>query len=190
MLFTALSTKKEVWSTIKNQLQLGASDPKHPFHFVNLCTLNEDQPDSRYVVLREVDASLQLFIYTDSRSEKVAQIDKNIHVSLLFYHPEDRCQVKINGKAYLNSNITIQEKHWNNIPVDAQKSYHSVLAPKTAVAQPEDGWEQESHLGSKNFTVLTIVPDQIECLQLDKGGHLRIVFDKLNNTWDSSWLVP
>ncbi|GEO21060.1 pyridoxamine 5'-phosphate oxidase family protein [Cyclobacterium qasimii] len=190
MLFTASSSQKEVWSIIKNHLHLGASDPKHPFHFVNLCTLDGDQPDSRYVVLREVNAALQLFIYTDSRSEKIAQINKNPNVSLLFYHAEERCQVKINGKANIVSNTEIHKEHWKSIQKDAQKGYQSILAPKTTVSRPEEGWEQKSDFQSKNFSVISILPDQIECLQLDRRGHLRIAFDKVKNNWIPAWLVP
>jgi len=190
MLFTASSSQKEIWSIIRKHLHQGATDPKHPFHFVNLCTLDSQQPDCRYVVLREVDEDLQLFFYTDSRSEKVAQISKNPNVSLLFYYAEERCQVKINGKAQICSNKEMLAEHWNNVLPEAQKAYQSVLAPKKPISQPEEGWEQEKGYQSKYFSVMTILPEQIECLQLDREGHLRIAFEKENKAWVSAWLVP
>ena len=190
MLFTSSSSQKEIWSTISKQLRLGANDSRHPFRFVNLCTLDGNQPDSRYVVLREFKEDLALLFYTDSRSEKVAQINKNPNASLLFYHPEERCQVKVSGKANIVTNTEILKEHWNNVQTEAKKGYQSVLAPKTAVSQPEEGWAQELEYQSKYFSIIKVQAEQIECLQLDGEGHLRISFNKKQEDWHPTWLVP
>ena len=122
MLFTSSSSEKEILSIISKQLLLGSTDARHPFRFVNLCTLDGNQPDSRYVVLREFKEDLALFFYTDSRSEKVAQINKNPNASLLFYHPIERCQVKIGGKAQIITNTELIKEHWM-----MKATYESVL---------------------------------------------------------------
>lgn len=190
MLFTSSSSEKEILSIISKQLLLGSTDARHPFRFVNLCTLDGNQPDSRYVVLREFKEDLALFFYTDSRSEKVAQINKNPNAALLFYHPIERCQVKIDGKAQIITNTELLKEHWNNVQTEAKKGYQSVLAPKTAVSQPEEGWVQELKYQSKNFSIIKVQAKQIECLQLDGEGHLRIGFNKKQDVWQSTWLVP
>jgi pyridoxine/pyridoxamine 5'-phosphate oxidase len=190
MLFTASSSPKEIWSVIVQHLHQGASEPNHPFHFVNLCTLESKQPDSRYVVLREVNKDVQLKFYTDKRSDKVSQIGENPDVCLLFYHAEERCQVKIKGQAKMVTDEVELKNHWKYILPEAQKAYQSTLAPKTKIPLPEKGWEQEKAYQSKFFSVLNILPEQVECLQLDRDGHIRIAFEKENENWVSTWLVP
>lgn len=190
MLFTAVSPPNEIWSVILQQLHSGASEANHPFHFVNFCTLESKQPDCRYVVLREVSEDVQLKFYTDKRSDKVSQISENPEVCLLFYHAEERCQVKIKGQAKMVANEEELKNHWKSVLPEGRKAYQSTLAPKTKIPLSEKGWEQEKAYKSQFFSVLTILPEQVECLQLDKAGHLRIAFDKENENWVSNWLVP
>jgi pyridoxine/pyridoxamine 5'-phosphate oxidase len=190
MLFTASSSTKEIWSVIVQQLHLGASEPGHPFRFVNFCSLEGKQPDCRYVVLRELNKDLNFKFYTDARSDKVSQINENRNICLLFYHAEERCQVKIKGRAIIDRNVEAHKNHWNKVSPEGQKAYQTTLAPKMKIPLPEKGWEQEKAYQSDFFSVLTILPEQMECLQLDKAGHIRIAFEKENENWVSNWLVP
>jgi pyridoxine/pyridoxamine 5'-phosphate oxidase len=142
------------------------------------------------VVLRQLNKDLQMICYTDSRTEKVAQINKNPDVCLVLYHQEERCQVKIKGKARVACDNEESEKHWKNVQPKAQGAYQSLLAPKTPIQKPKQGWEQDSEKQSRFFSVLFIIPEQVECLQLSGGNHLRIAFEKGKEDWIPTWLVP
>lgn len=190
MLFTATTSRKKIWEIVTKELHLASKDPHHPFRFVNFCTLNGGQPDSRYVVLRETTEDLKLLFFSDSRSEKIAQVRTNPSISLLFYHPSERCQVKINGVATILPQKEANENFWNKIPSEAQKAYQSKWPPKTHVDTPEKGIMLESKYKNDYFSVIQIFPMEVECLQLDSKGHLRIVFKRAHAKWQSSWLVP
>ncbi|WP_339906166.1 pyridoxamine 5'-phosphate oxidase family protein [uncultured Cyclobacterium sp.] len=190
MLFTAITSQEEIWAIVNKELQLASKEVQHPFRFVNFCTSAGNQPDSRYVVLREVTEELQLLFYTDSRSKKIAQIRENPNVSLLFYHPSARCQVKIKGIATILAQKEANEGYWENIPPEAQKAYQSKWPPKTEVETSEKGMMLDVKYNNDYFSVIKVVTYELECLQLDSKGHLRIAFKKENEKWQSSWLVP
>lgn len=190
MLFTATTRPEEIWAIVIKELQLATKIVQHPFRFVNFCTSAGNQPDSRYVVLREVTEELQMLFYTDSRSKKIAQIRENPHVSLLFYHPSARCQVKINGIATMLTQKEATKNYWENIPPEAQKAYQSNRPPKTQVDRAEKGMMVDVEYQNKFFSVIKVIPKEVECLQLDSKGHLRLAFVLENEKWQSSWLIP
>lgn len=190
MLFTATTSREEIWAIVNKELQLASKEVQHPFRFVNFCTLDGKQPDSRYVVLREVTGDLHLLFYTDSRSKKIAQIRENPRVSLLFYHSSLRCQLKINGIATILAQKEAIDNYWENIPPEAQKAYQTKSPPKTQVDTAEKGMMLDVKYENSYFSAIKVIPNEVECLQLDSKGHLRLAFKKESEKWQSSWLVP
>lgn len=190
MLFKETDSLSDIWTTIKHELHRAALDSKHPFRFVTMATLSNDRPDTRYVVLRKLDENLCFHIYTDSRSHKVHQLNQNPSVTLLFYHPQKRCQVKVQGMATIHQQDFLSKKHWENVQGEAQKAYQAIIPPGKEVANPADAhvWEEEK--GDACFTVLAIQPLSIECLQLDGLRHLRNQFYKEGDDWKGYWLAP
>ena len=67
----------EIPGIIFSELGKGASKKKHPFKNVVLTTINEELPMSRWVVFRKLTSEQNLFIYTDSRTEKIKDLRKN-----------------------------------------------------------------------------------------------------------------
>ena len=190
MLFTTTSSREEIWAIVNKEFQLASKETQHPFRFVNLCTLDGNQPDSRYVVLREVTEDLQLLFYTDSRSKKITQIMENPKVSLLFYHSSERCQVKINGIATILAPKEATDNYWENISTEGHRAYQSKKPPKTEVETAEEGMILNVKYKNDYFSVIKVVPNEVECLQLGSKGHLKHAFKKENEKWQSSWLVP
>lgn len=182
---------KEVFSTVKHELHRGVLDNKHPFRFVVLGTLAETGPDARYVVLRMIDEQLNFFIYTDQRTGKAKSIEIEPRVSLLFYSPQKRVQVRVKGTAVLHHGNEEAQKHWNRVQGLAQKAYHSRLAPGSVLDRPEDAYAWSDQLDEPDyFSVIQVKPLELEVLQLDGLEHLRAKFTINDGIWDSSWLAP
>ncbi|SIT08301.1 pyridoxamine 5'-phosphate oxidase family protein [Belliella pelovolcani] len=191
MLFDIHTKQEDVLLSVKHEIKRGALDAKHAFRFVVLGTSNQNDISQRYVVLRKVDQNLNLYIYTDLRSEKVKQIKHNPQVSLLCYHPQKRVQVRIKGEAELHYQNELSKELWRHVQGDAKKAYNSKLAPGTIIQAPEEAHSWPEDLTNpENFCVIKIKPNNIEVLQLNGLHHIRIQFSKIEDQWQGQWLVP
>lgn len=190
MLFNETDSLDAVWNTVKKELQRAALDKKHPFRFVMLSSSFENRPDARYVVLRKTEGDGCCYIYTDSRSQKVFQLAQQPACTLLFYHPQKRCQVKIQGRATIHRQDPVSKSHWANVQGEAQKAYQSSLPPGTPIENPAAAYAWEEATDSSYFTVIAIQAETIECLQLNGLRHLRAIFRKEENDWSGNWLAP
>lgn len=189
MLFTETETPSEIWKSIVHELHRGALDPKHPFRYVNLGTIGKMGPEVRTVVIRSVSQELDFVVYTDSRSEKVAELTANPTATLHFYHPGKRVQVRIKAKTELHTQDKMTKAFWLNVQGDAQKAYTSTLAPSSPITTPEEGFDWPEMMDDRFFTVLKLIPESIEALQLNALQHFRIQFIKKEN-WKGQWIVP
>ena len=88
------------FTELEIELRKGTSKKGHPFRYFTLATIGQGPiPRLRTVVLRRVSEDFKLIFYTDRRSKKIQHIKENSSVSLLFYHPKQLLQLKIEGKA-------------------------------------------------------------------------------------------
>ena len=71
---------------------------EHPFRFFVLASPHSTYPGLRTVVLREVDQSGWIEMYTDRRSPKVVQLKQHPNCSALFYHPKKKWQLLLKGR--------------------------------------------------------------------------------------------
>lgn len=125
------------------------------------------------------------------RSAKIEQLKIQSNVSLLFYHPQKRTQIRVNGQAVLHHQNETALKHWKDVQGEAQKAYNSTLSPGTEISDPQEGFHWQENLSDPaNFCVIEIQPAQIEALQLNGLEHLRITFYQKNSDWQGKWLVP
>lgn len=190
MLFTAKDSLENVFQSIRHELHRGALDPKHPFRFVSFATCNNNGPDIRYVVLRSLEDQLHFYFFTDSRTKKVADIKKNSMVSLLFYHPSKRVQVKVIGEAILHLQNEKTEKYWSKIQGEGQKAYNPILPSGTPIKDPKAAYQWQEPMDDRYFCVIEIKPQLIEGLQLYGVSHIRMKSQLLDGKWSHSWLVP
>jgi len=191
MLFEIQHSSIEVFSIVKHELNRGALDKKHPFRYVVFATQGDVTPDLRHVVLRKIDEDLSFFIYTDARTQKVKSIQADPNVSLLFYHPQKRAQIRISGQAYLHYQDALATDHWNRVQGEARKAYNSLIAPGLSIHQPEEAFFWNEDLTSnQHFMLVEVVPYSIEALQLNGLEHLRIRFTREEDSWTGSWIAP
>ena len=179
-----------IWDQVLTELHKGASQQKHPFRYTYFTTVDEyHQPFSRTVVLRRVwDDSPRLWIYTDERTPKVAHLQSNPKVSLLFYHPKQLLQVSIRGKCRVIKDEEIVQTYWNGVRQRSQNDYTTNVAPGTSIANPD---HVSYDYDQPHFCILEVRPQEIEYLQLKRPNHIRALFtQKDSDEWDQTFLVP
>lgn len=189
MLFSDTESISEIWQSLVHELHRGALDPKHPFRFTNLGTIGKSGPEVRTVVIRSITQELDFVIYTDFRSEKVAELSANPLATLHFYHPGKRAQIRIKAKAEIHNQNEVSKSLWPKVQGEAQKAYTSTMAPSTPISDPNEASDWIENGDDRFFAVLRFIPESIEALQLNGLQHLRIIFSKSEN-WKGQWLVP
>ena len=146
---------------------------QHKFHWLKqgvLCTAQlTGMPSARMVVIREVSDSLVLEIHTDSRSNKVLDLQINPKTEILFYDPITQTQLKCYGKALVITAGEAVEKAWSKVPELSRKQYTTLLAPGTIIEKSED----LSYRPLRHFCIIKIDVIGIEYLQLG-DPHKRI----------------
>ncbi|MDV7139394.1 pyridoxamine 5'-phosphate oxidase family protein [Maribacter sp. TH_r10] len=179
---------QSIFEEILSELQNGAKDREHPYHYFTIATLGVDKfARLRLVALRNVSNDLKLTFFTDKRSKKVLHIKENPRVSLLFYHPEKLLQLRIEGMATINSDQFQIQKTWETIGNEARKDYLTTEAPGTTITNPES---VEYLKDGDYFSIVDIEPFRIERLKLNTEGHRKTKFNKKGDKWTSEHLVP
>lgn len=173
---------------LSEELKLGATEKEHPFRYFTLGTFGLDNSiGQRMVVLREVSQDLKLTFYTDNRSPKVAQLQKNNTVSALFYNPTKLVQLRIEGKSIIETDMEVLKVHWNNVPLNRRKEYNSNKPPGDSV----DNRDEIEFLSEKtHFSMVHIFPDKIDFLKLGHHYHTRIQFSLVDEEWKGKFSVP
>jgi pyridoxine/pyridoxamine 5'-phosphate oxidase len=161
-------------------------DRKHPFKLLSLATHGGDFPQVRTVVKRHCDEQLNLLIYTDSRTNKVEEINSNSNVAALFYHPKKQFQIRINALAQvIENNNDLFKEHLHKVKSSNNTSDYSTMLKPGSKLEGDIAYTHDI-----NFSLVQIVPITIDVLKLNKNGHSRWFYTKQNGRWISEKLVP
>ncbi len=181
----------EMLKSILDEFRKGAVLKKHPFHQLVLSSSGGEYVSSRWVVFRKLTPENQFLIFTDARSEKVKELQQNPNASLLFYHPRQGLQVRINGKAQLHHHDQLCTTYWPGVKGSpGVKSYQTVQAPGEPIFSVNEGNKTNPELEDKHFMIIAVEAHHIEALQLDRDEHIRVNFEKDVNRWKGTFLVP
>jgi hypothetical protein len=191
----------EILKRIWKNLDLGTLQRKHPFHLPVFGTICDREPSLRVVVLRRFwRRPPALAFHSHIGSPKINQIKANPNVYWLFYHPEEKFQVRIKGKAEIHTDDELADEQWLATELFSRRCY--VGKPPTQESKkptsglPEDlidrdPMPEESEQGRANFVVVTSTIDEIDCLELDVKGHRRSLFKWHDNgELETKWLTP
>jgi len=174
----------------------------HAFNTAVLATVGpRSRVFQRTVVLRDVDReNLQLIFHTDARSEKFAQIQNKPQVSLLFWDPEKRQQVRIEGEAKVHRRGKFADGEWHRTPVKSRTIY-SVVTPPGAVTDGKARFLPRElsginidpaalQRGRPNFAAIRINVQSIDWLHIKEREHRRASFVYGNNSTEvqSNWI--
>lgn len=191
----------EILKRIWKHLDLGVIDSKHPFHTPVFGTDSVDSPSIRVVVLRRFwRKPAALAFHTHLGSPKVEQIKNNPNVSWLFYHVEEKFQVRVNGVAEIHTDDELVEEQWAATGVFSRRCYvgeaPTQISKKPTHGMPKDlakrnPTPEESEAGRENFAVITSTINSIDCLELDVHGHRRSLFVwNEDGELETKWLTP
>lgn len=194
MLLTPKHSIQDALSEVKSQLIRAAADHRHKMRFFQISTLSR-QPDavsSRMVVLRKFFPDWRIRFYTDSRTQKVAELRENPKLSTLFWDPSKNIQIRMNASAVIHHQNSISNEEWKTVHGEAQKSYTGTLIPATPISSPEiaHSWPEEPH--DNFFTVIDCDPVSIRVLQLHKNEHISLKYDResASDEWTGNWIAP
>lgn len=190
MLLSANDSLNAVFQKVVKQLQQGPVEKGHPFQLVPMATQSAKTIDSRYVILREVDESLNFYFYSDSRTEKIRDLRSSSRIALLFYHPDLQVQVRINGEGQLHYRDEISSEHWEKVPQRSRQAYWSEAEPGEPIEQPTDAHHWLEEADDRWFTVVRVIPKSIDVLQLDGTEHIRALFRRRVDGWEKQWVAP
>ena len=138
--------------------------------------------DARVVILREVDAAQRrLLVFTDARSEKVAQLREHPHGTLLMWSPALGWQLRCRVRLSLETSGLATSSRWARIKHSpAAQDYMSPLppgAPLPALAPVHDAPQRE------HFGVITAEVSSIDWFDLHADGHRRARLDGATSAW-------
>ncbi|WP_405205716.1 pyridoxamine 5'-phosphate oxidase family protein [Aquimarina sp. LLG6339-5] len=177
-----------IFSSIVVDLKTAITNNKHSFRYFTLATSDFNNTSRlRTVVLRDIDDNLNMIIYTDERSKKIANIQANDRVSLLFYDQNRLLQITIKAKAEIISDQTTLDTIWNQIPSKSRKDYTTELSPGVEIKNPDE----INYLEGKHFfAAIKLIPIRIEYLRLTRPNHIKVVFKKENANWKGHYVIP
>ncbi len=192
----------EILKKIWKHLDLGVIDRHHPFHTPVFATSCNNEANLRTVVLRRFwrKSPRGLAFHTHLGAPKVAEIQANPNVSWLFYHVEEKLQIRLKGKAEVLNEGELFEEQWNSTHPFSRRCYIGD-APTLPREKPSHGLPdhlidrqptmEESELGRANFAVIFSTINSIDCMELDFLGNRRSLF-----TWnekselETKWVTP
>lgn len=183
-------TLEEAWT----RLVRGAADRRSALHTPVLATIGLDgAPQLRTVVLRAADRKqASLFVHTDARSTKWAEIAARPEIALLFYDPAAKLQLRVAGTAIRHNADEITAAAWARTQPMSRICYQVTHPPGRRIETPEEAEFDAAATadGVANFAVLQLTINSIEVLHLAAAGHRRSRFERAGETYTGSWLVP
>lgn len=195
--YTLEEIEQHVWESLQKGVQLAKDD----FYTGTVATIGLDNTiQQRTVVLRKIIPTEQtLFFYTDVRSQKIKEIEKNSRISFLFYHREQQIQLSFQGNATLHRQNELTESLWKETSIGSRKIYLSEMKSGEVITGWKDGFQkdirdkrlslEETEIGKKNFVVVKVKMKKLDWLSLHPAGHARAIFE-----WACEkkfyWVIP
>ncbi len=193
---TALRTASEVIDHVRRALSEAVDAPRHPWHWPALATAL----DNRIVVLRAAnrdDGTLEW--YTDRRSEKMTQLAADPRVALVFYHGDERRQLRLYGRAVEVTDGAQRHERWAGVAPKAKANYLTQHAPGSVIAAPDGdlplSWmelsPEEDQMAFARFTIMQVAVARADFLQLlPDGSALRCGWRQGDPLGSFCWKAP
>ena len=182
----------EIWSEFNLSLKKGG----HPFHIFSISTINNNKPDARNVVLRNVEKEKRLIsFHTDLRSKKINQIKNDSNVCALFYDKDKKIQIRLRGIISIEKSKETILKKWNALKPMSKKCYINKCAPGEVIKNSKDYLFSEENIpdiesGKINFSIINIKIDEIDWLNLSHKGHERMIISFFKKETHFNWVAP
>lgn len=195
----APATLDGVWDDAWSRLEAAVRDREHAFRTGVVASAGDDGVDARTVVLRGADrAAGSLRFHTDRRSAKLAQLQQDRRVALVFHG--DGVQVRVRGLASVLAEGDLVEAAWAATASISRRCYLTTSAPGTPSAEPTAGLPPDLTMlrpplertapGRAAFAVVLVHAQSLDWLHLAAHGQRRAGFSRDGERWMATWMVP
>ena len=185
---------KKIYHNELNNLKKAVKDGKSMYHTFTLCSMNNNFPESRTVVLRNINIDpFKIYFNADYRSPKVKQLLSNNLCSALFYNIQLRTQIRLICNPIIHYNNNLAKKVWDKTVLQSRKCYMGPYAPSKRLKKwhpnipleylKTDPDKTHSEHGYINFTHIELEIIQTDILQLHHDGHIRFQYDNKDKTY-------
>jgi pyridoxine/pyridoxamine 5'-phosphate oxidase len=183
------ASPEKYFEEIHQELRKAYVKRNHPFRFVVLSSLGNRYPGSRTVVLRKYFSDHRFWVYTDSRSNKVAELIQNPNATLLFWDAKKKIQIRINVTTEVLHNNEDAEAVWNSLAPKQKEEYLKEEPSGKSIDSP-DVFHHHQEEDSRNFTILQFTPKNWDILHLHREGHRRVEVKPSAKGWIPEWIMP
>lgn len=181
--WTRYQELSQLWTAIQKEVSSRRSSLWTP----TVATADAYVPKQRTMVLRELPP-YNLIFFTDRRSNKCGEIDKNESISVHSYNPRAKTQIQFSGTGLLTTDHPKFEQ-WRLKGLKRAQDYATINQPGSTCSSYTD-IQYNLDLASTNFTLLIIKVNNIELLRLG-NPHERCQWTRLqDDRWHKEWLVP
>jgi pyridoxamine 5'-phosphate oxidase len=166
------------------ELARAVNDHSHGWRTPVLATVDGEVADARTVVLREVDVALQaLNFFTDARSPKVAQLQRNPLGTVAAWCPRLSWQLRMRVALQIETDGLAVSSLWAKLKLrTAAQDYMSELPPGSLL--PARSEPARLEIGTRaHFALLRAKVLQIDWLGLRPQGHRRALVDAHGARW-------
>jgi len=188
----------DVRTDLTNRLIRAARDRKSPMHTPAVVS---SDVDARTMVLREFDSTAwTLRFHTDTRAPKVARIEADPRMAVLFYDKGAKIQIRVKGTAEILRDAPMTDTAWDNGSNFARRCYMgdgpgaASDVPTTGLPTELEGVEptDEQLIPARdNFAVLLVTLRELDWLYLAHTGHIRARFETdAHEQWQGRWVAP
>jgi len=173
-----------IWNILKEHIEEGQELQR-----MVVSSVDENlRPQVRTMILRAVDFKTKcLYFYTDARSSKIGQWQKNQFCQVLAYSPSELLQLRFTAKAEVWQSGELYESAKSGLKEHQWRDYSSLLAPGSA-------YDPALKFSSNklNFAFVKIKVEQMEILKLlpKAPEHLRYSFNYEKKNGIAKRLVP
>ncbi len=171
----------EIWELLVQS----SNSANTPFHQGIVATINQNIPEQRTVILRNVDVFAKTLSFnTDIRSLKIEQLQVNNSVSWLFYDKILKVQLRLYAKAVVHHNNVFTELAWEKSRSSSRMCYTTLHKPGSFIENSEFVEVNQISVDDElldfardNFAVIETKIYAIDFVFLNRNGNKRAYFD-------------
>ena len=151
------------------------------------------KPANRTVVFRGFGEQDEIYIISDSRSQKVSELKQSNEAEICWYFSGTRQQFRIAGKAEWETDARseVVRKLWQKISEPAKSQFYW---PAPGREIEESATEKDTEIDDSSpprvFGVLRFIPNRVDYLSLRGNPQTRIVSCLEKNEWVSTRINP
>ena len=186
-------TLTDVLDDVAHRLERAASERRSAMHTPVVAT---GDADARVMVLRAF-TRWTLRFHTDTRAPKVALIESDPRVGVLFYDKGEQVQIRVRGTARIERDSALVQTAWEAADNFARRCYLGE-GPGTQSVTPSSGLpsafegikptDADLVPAREHFGVLLVELTHLDWFSLSHEGHRRAQFDLEND--QSRWVTP